>query len=141
MPSNERVREFQDLTSELRRRPYANTAELAELVNRYVKGGGFCPDSLLWDHTNASLACGTHALLNLLDEAVGVGRALQAREVDEVWRLAGTCKCGAPMRPGGSVCTSDPMPPKCEKCKHWLSHGTCPMCEPAAFTVATGKAP
>jgi len=35
------------------------------------------------------------------------------------------CRCGGTLL-AGSVCDSDPTPPRCGRCDHALSHGLCP---------------
>lgn len=45
------------------------------------------------------------------------------------------CVCGAELR--GDTCTRDPSPPRCARCQHALSHGTCPQCEPLAWLQST----
>lgn len=44
------------------------------------------------------------------------------------------CRCGALMR--GDTCSDDPTPPRCGRCNHALSHGWCPICERAKWTLA-----
>lgn len=120
MPSNERVAMFQELTSALQRRRLGLPAELAELINDFVRAGGMHSDAMLWDHTNASLACSPDALLNLLAEAVAVGRVLQDRELARDQRCT-LCNCTAVATAHGfPVCNyhrergeSDPACPKC----------------------------
>lgn len=145
MPSNERVAAFLDLQATLRRRRHGLPAELAELVNNFVEAGGMHTDAMLWDHTNASLACNPDALLNLLDEAIAVGRVLGAPAKAEtpaapyLGKAGAVCSCGHPMRAGSPVCTSDPHPPRCNRCQHMLSHGECPLCSPGKFYDRTGQ--
>lgn len=57
------------------------------------------------------------------------------RETAETAAAAPRCVCGAELR--GDACTRDPAPPRCAKCHHALSHGTCPQCEPIAWLQST----
>ncbi len=137
MPSNERVQQYLDLRAALVAMRYANPAEVSARINMFVDQGGMVSDSIMWDHTNASIAGNPDALVNLLDEACAVGRVLQDRELArEAARGAAECRCGAAIK--GDTCTSDPTPPRCHRCRHALSHGACPLCSPRHFFEQTG---
>lgn len=46
------------------------------------------------------------------------------------------CSCGGYVH-FHAICDSDPTPPRCGGCRHALSHGFCPQCEPGQFALAT----